>query len=173
MNRLLDLPIQAKMIIAAGLAALLMFAGFRMNGYIKDAEIAKLNEAHTEVLRVATAARLTAEMKSRDDESKAVVAIAAASDQFEEVRQNEKAITDRRINDLLVDNSRLYVSTRAANRRSVPGAPATTVASDGEADQTLAPAVAGRLASRYAAYNEVVDQLTLCQDTITTYRNMK
>lgn len=173
MSRFLGLPVQAKLILATGLVVLTFFFGFKANGYIKDAEIDALNAGHAKVVATANSARLAAEVRARETERGATLAISTAAETFEKVRQDEKTTSDRRIADLLSDNSRLYVSTRTAYRRSVPGAPATACTGDGQTEQALAPAVAGRLAGRYAAYNEIVDQLTLCQSTIQTYRMMK
>ncbi len=160
------LTIQAQIIIAVGIAIVAFLAGFKLQGVIKDNEIAEMKTAYDAKVLKATNAKLAAVNHARDVEQLNATAMSAAATTFEEKRKNEKATDDRTIADLRSRVTSLRVSTRNPGSRDVPGAPAGACAGDGQAEQTLAPAVAARLAQRYADYNAVIDQLELCQATL-------
>lgn len=85
--------------------------------------------------------------------------------------ENAKAQDARVISDLRNDNARLRVKTNnPVCSVTLPGTAPGTSASAGEMETTLAPAVAARLAGRYADYNTVVRQLDLCQAVVVADR---
>lgn len=90
---------------------------------------------------------------------------------YQEKRRHEKALDDRTIADLRNDVVRLRVRTATlASGGQVRGTAAGAGERDGPPEQTLAGPVAARLAGRYADYNGLVDQLTVCQDTLLAER---
>lgn len=85
--------------------------------------------------------------------------------------ENEKAQDARTISDLRNSVARLRVKTsNPVCSGELPGTTASASASAGEVETTLAPAVAARLAERYADFNTVVRQLDLCQNTVLADR---
>lgn len=85
--------------------------------------------------------------------------------------ENAKAQDARVISDLRNDNARLRVKTNnPVCSITLPGTASGTSAGTGEMETTLAPAVAARLAGRYADYNAVVRQLDLCQAVVVADR---
>lgn len=152
-------------------AAFLFSAGMALEGELKDGEIAEIQLAHKQALADATKAKMAAEEAVRVAENKAARDLATLSDNFTKEQEHEKTAANQRIADLLSANVRLRVAVqRPAAGSCAPGGP-TPAASvgDGQATEALAPATAGRLARRYADYNAIVDQLSLCQATIEEY----
>lgn len=85
--------------------------------------------------------------------------------------ENAKAQDARVISDLRNSVARLRVKTsNPVCRIEVPGTATSANASNGEVETTLAPAVAARLAGRYADFNTVVRQLDLCQAVVAADR---
>lgn len=166
------IPPQVKIILAAGVLTLAFFGGFGLSNTLSNTRIANLKLAHTEVLNKALDEKAKEEARARKAEQLVAIGIDAAATDFERKRQNEKAADARTIADLRNDVNRLRVSTRNAPRIIVPGAPTSPGRCDGEGEQTLAPAVAARLAERYADFNAVVDQLELCQATLVLDRQL-
>lgn len=151
-------------------AVIAFAAGFALQGELKDGEIAEIRLEHERMLAAATKAKIAAEEAARLAEVKAVQDLAALSDQYVKEQEHEKAAADQRVADLLSANVRLRIAIqRPAGGCTLPGTAAATSAGDGEAYATIRPDVAGRLGRRYADYNAIVDQLTLCQATIHEY----
>jgi hypothetical protein len=156
-------------IVAA--SALAFAAGFALQGTIKNGEIARINLAHQTAVAEAEAARNVALESARATEQKAASDLAALTAKYIEDRQHENAVTQRRIADLASGNERLRVAIEAnTSNGSLPGPATSTAGSDGQATATISRAVASRFAQRYADYNEIVDQLTLCQSVIENDR---
>ncbi len=168
------IPIQAKLIAAAGVVIVSFTSGFKTSDHFAKVEAARVKSVADAALLVQKDKALAAEMIARSAENRADSSIANATSTFEKVRENEKAITDRVIADLRGDVTRLRVSTKkpAARPAGVPGAPATTCSSDDQTESTLSGSVAARLAGRYADYNALVGQLELCQATLIIDREM-
>lgn len=170
----IGIPVQAKIIFVAAVTALIFLAGFKTSTFISDAQIETINAGWNKKLSAAKDAQLAAEMVSRSAERKAAEEIAASAANFEKVRQDEKATSDRYVTDLRNDVTRLRVTvTRLSRPVVVPGTPAAASGGDGQSEETLNGSVAARLAQRYADYNELVGRLDQCQDTILQYRAMK
>lgn len=153
------------------LAVALSFgAGFALQGELKDGDIAEIHLAHGRELAAAVKAKADAEEATRLAEDKANRDLAALSDQYVKEQEHEKAAADQRIADLLTANVRLRVAVqRPAGGCAIPGAATTASGSDDQATEALPGPVAARLTRRYADYNAIVGQLTLCQDTIDRY----
>ncbi len=163
------------LVIALGMASALFGVGYYSASTIKNLEIARLEKGHHEYQDKLKDEALMANMNARSAESRAADSIAASAETYEQVRQNEKAASDRILNDYRNDVVRLRVllkKSSAATGTVVPNTATGASPSDGEAEQTLDGAVAARLAQRYFDYNEVVDQLELCQAVVRTDRAM-
>ncbi len=139
----------------------------------KNVEIGKIQLAHEKALGKAQAAKSEAEDRVATLEHDHATALGIATTTFEESRAHDKAISDRRIADLAarVTSLRVRVATNASGGSTVSSAFTAPGSSYGQATETLAPAIAGRLARRYAEYNELIDQLELCQATILIDRS--
>jgi len=159
-------------LIVASIALIAAFgAGFALQGLIKDSEIADIQLEHETQVADAYAARNVALELARAVEHKAAEDIAAAHAKFVEDQQHERAITQRRIADLAAGNERLRVAVEVATvATGVPSGATCSSGGDGQATATIARPVAARLAGRYADYNELVDQITLCQATVEAFQ---
>lgn len=148
-------------------------AGFGLAHTLAAADIAQLNEAHTQALNTALAAQLAAETRAQALETAGRTATTEAVTKYDEGRKNDKAKDDRTIADLRADVKRLRVSTTShPSGGALPAAGPAAGAGDGQAQQTLSGSVAARLAGRYADYNELVDQLELCQGQLERDRSI-
>lgn len=162
--------------MSAGFKALivviLMAFGFAFGHHTatteKDVEIGKIKLANTKALGKALVAKSVAEDRVATLEHEHATALDIATTTFEESRAHDKAIADRRIADLnaRVTSLRVRVATDASSGSTVRDPAAAASSGYGQTTQTLAPAIAGRLARRYAEYNELIDQLELCQVTV-------
>jgi hypothetical protein len=162
---------RATLILSTIALAIAFAGGFELQGVIKDGEIAAINLAHQTAIATATQEKLTAVTKARAAEQKATQYIADLTAKYVEDRQHENAVTQRRIADLAAGNERLRVAVEiATNNAGVPSLATAAAGGDGQAYQVIARPVAARLAGRYADYNELVDQLTLCQGVVETDR---
>ncbi len=167
------IPDRATLIGLIGTALIAFTVGFTAERSIKNGEIATLKLDHETLVAEAEAARTVALERARATEQKAAADIAALTDQYVEDRQHENAVTQRRIADLAAGNERLRVAVEvAANSVGVRDPAASASGSDGQATAALSRATSARLAGRYADYNELVDQLTLCQGVVVTDRRM-
>lgn len=158
-------------ILIAG-SAFAFFCGFALEGKIKDGDIATLKLNYQSALNTSAEALTKANKAARDHEHSDIESFAALATKYEERRQNEKAADASTITALRNDVVRLRVSTnsRPASGSQLPATTAGACTGDGQTEQTLAPTVAARLAGRYAEYNEIVDQLGLCQDVLLSER---
>lgn len=100
------------------------------------------------------------------------VAVAAAS--YEKEKLDAQAANDARIASLLSGNSRLRVAVNIATHTihslAVPGTPADSSGTESASSATLTGPVAGRLAGRYAAYNDLASRLNLCESVLERER---
>jgi len=161
---------RATLIIACIALVAAFGAGFALQGLIKDAEIASIQLEHETQVAEAEAARNVALERVRATEKKASDDLATLSEKFVEDRQHENAVTQRRIADLAAGNERLRVDLEFATSSAGVRDPAAAAGgSDGQATAFVARASAARLEQRYADYNELVDQIGLCQATVRTY----
>lgn len=159
----------ARIVATSALLFAGMLFGWYANGVVKNGEIAAIELAQQKALETANAAKTAAEEHATELEHSQATALSIATTTFEEKHEADKTAADHRIADLNARVTSLLVSThRAANPGSgaLPGPATAASGSDGEATETLSAAVAGRLARRYADYNEIVDQLELCQATV-------
>ena len=168
---------KAAMFIIIGLAivAAIFGVGYATASTIKDLEIARLEKGHHEYQNKLKDEAIMANMIARSAESRAADSIAKSAEIYEQRRQDEKATSDRILNDYRNDVIRLRVLLKkspTATGAVVPNTATSASTSDGEAEQTLDGAVAARLAQRYFDYNEVVDQLELCQAVVRADRAM-
>lgn len=161
---------RATLIIAVVALTAAFGAGFALQGLIKDGEIASIQLEHQTEVAEAYAARNVALERARATEKKAGEDLAALSEKYVEDRQHENAVTQRRIADLAAGNERLRVDLEFATSSAGVRDPATAAGGgDGQATATLERRAAARLEQRYADYNELVDQIGLCQATVQTY----
>lgn len=149
-------------LILAGALALIGF-GYVMGGTDARIERDEARGQYASALATATIARDAANARAANIEKHWSASVTAVGTAYEEIIKNEKATTDRTITDLRNDVVRLRVRTQPARGGDLPGPAAAASERDAATDQTLAPAVAARLAERYAEHNEVVEQLTACQ----------
>ena len=158
--------------IAVGALILGLVAGYGVEHKLRTAEVDKINLKHERALNLSKDELAKANKAARDHEHADTVAFAALATKYEESRQNEKATDAATITALRNDVVRLRVSTnsRPAGGSQLPATTAGACTGDGQTEQTLAPTVAARLAGRYAEYNEIVDQLGLCQDVLLSER---
>lgn len=170
-------PLAAKdEVIAFVLAAVLMivvgaWGGFELEGHFAAERIDAIATSYKKSYDAAVDAKVAAEKRASDTEANQRVALATAATHYEEVRQNEKAASDRTIADLRSGLERLRVRTvTTTSGGQVPGAANGAGTGAGASTETLDPAVAARLAGRYAEYNALVDRLNLCQDALEADR---
>jgi len=171
-EKLTGMPVQAKLIMAGAALLLAGLVGAGIAHTIAAAEIAQINERNTTVLNTALAAKLAAETRVHALESEGRAATTAALTEYDETHAHEKASADITIANLRDDVVRLRVTTNRASGGGVCAAGPTGSTDHGQAEQTLAGSVAARLAGRYADYNEVVGQLTLCQGQLLRDRKI-
>lgn len=156
-----------KYLLIAVLLAFVFCAGWAVQGARKDVVIGDIRLEAERLVSVANKAALAAEGRASLAESTERKAFATALSKYKETTSHEKSQADLVIADLRSDVKRLRVSTNPGARRCpVPGSTAAATGSDGPSEETLSPAVAARLAGRYADYNALVDTLTLCQAVI-------
>jgi hypothetical protein len=155
------------------LAALILAGfgtGFGLEHELKGGEIAAINLAHEQTLNAAVALKDAAEKHAIAVEHTGADNLAAQAADYERKIQDEKTATDLAIGDLRSGATRLRVSAVCPARGgNVPSAAAPAGGSDAAPQATLDPAVAARLAWRYADYNALTRQLDLAQKTINEY----
>lgn len=145
--------------------------GYWFERVIKDGVIADLQLAHQKVYNKALEQKLTADARVRAVEAEKARAISQLEAAYTAAMENEKITNARTVDDLRAGLARLRVSTvAAASACELSGPGAGAGSGHGPAEQTLAPAVAARLAGRYADYNAVVGQLALCQGVVAADR---
>lgn len=163
-------------VVAIAVFGAVFALGFGVASKLAEGKANKVALAHAEERAQLVDLKLAAEQRANSAESSNSSAMAASAAIYESVVQNEKALTERRVADLNSELVRLRVRTKKAESAAagaiVPNSPAGTGASNGEAEQTLAGPVAARLTQRYADYNALIDQLTLCQAVVQADRDM-
>lgn len=148
-------------------------AGVMLERNIKEVEIATIQRGHQEMLTAAERARGDAEAAARAAENKAAHEQAALVASYEEKLQHEKSTADRRIADLAAGAERLRVAVETdPGRCELPATATGASGGDAPATATISRSSAARLARRYADYNEIVAQLTLCQAIIVADREL-
>lgn len=159
--------------LAAWVAALVFAAGcgaLAANTYLHD-EMAQLRGTYAKDLKDAQDAKRNAEARAAELEEHMTALVSTATAKYEKDQDAQHTQDARTIADLRHDVVRLSVRTnRPAGSGALPGPAAGAGSGDGAATETLAGPVAARLAQRYADYNGLVDQLTLCQAVVTTDR---
>lgn len=165
------LALEVKLALAIAAAVACMGLGYGAANVIKGKEIAELKADHAEQIVAATTAQAEAERQYRQAEQDHATALAVANTTYEEARKNDQARTILAISNLRSGIDRLRVSIAPAGATgAMPATDASTGGGDGQATATLSGPVAARLAGRYADYNEIVEQLTLCQATVVADR---
>lgn len=155
-------------LIIAIMVAVAGAAGWTMQGWRMGDEMTTLRAEYQGAIDKANTASVAAEGRAALAESNERKYFATALAEYKESQAHEKATTTRTIADLRTGAERLRVKLATAPRSCpLPDAAAGTAGSDEASEETLAPAVAARLAGRYADYNALVDQLTLCQAVVT------
>jgi Bacteriophage Rz lysis protein len=137
-----------------------------------QADMTYVRTSYASALNAAQEAKAAAEQRATNAELRVASANSDAITDYKKEREDDQTRDARTINDLRADVRRLSVRTnrRPAGGCPVPGAAAATARSDDAAPETLAGPVAARLAERYADYNALVDQLTLCQAVVKNDR---
>lgn len=166
--------IPASWLLTLIIAAVSASGGFWLSHTISAKQIASMAlESSTKVI-AATEARDKAESKYKLLKEAADKSQAEALAKYNEGVLDGKASSIRIIDDLRNDVTRLRVSVAKGNSSSgsmsVPSS--NSKGGDEEVGYSLSPTVAARLAGRYANYNEVVTQLTLCQDILVVHEKM-
>lgn len=156
----------AEMVVIAAIIVGAAVMGWTVQGWRMGDELTKVKSSYKSALENANTARVAAEGRAALAESTERANFDKALSAYKESQAHEKATTDRTIADLRTGINRLRVSTTNSRSRPVSGSTAAAAGSDGPSEETLAPAVAARLAGRYADYNALVDRLTLCQAVI-------
>lgn len=155
-------------VLAAG--AIGFGSGFGLERMLKNGEIAAIQLKQAKAVQAAVDAKDAAEARAIAAERDGADRLALQALDYERKIQDEKAASNRVVADLRSGATRLRVSaTCPASGSGVPAAAAAASGSDGAAQATLDPAVAARLAGRYADYNALVRQLELAQQTINEY----
>lgn len=166
MNGLTLNSITAAVMFALGLAA-----GAAGVDYIKDGELLKQKTTYEGQIAAANKAALVASERANAIQRTIGAAITEGVAEHTVKDENEKAQDARTISDLRNSVARLRVKTsNPVCSGELPGTTASASASAGEVETTIAPAVAARLAERYADFNTVVRQLDLCQNTVLADR---
>lgn len=160
--------LRVQVILAAFIASLAFAGGWHLCDTVQDGEVANIHLMHQVMLGQAQSAKIKADERATMLEQKHTQALSSAAATFEEDRYNDKITSDRRIADLSARVTSLRVDTQRtyADNHALPGTATGAGGSDGTAAETLSGSVAARLAQRYSDYNELVDQITLCQRTV-------
>lgn len=150
--------------VVAFLIAVGAVAGGLTVRYFKNAELAEQKTTYTTQIAAANKAALAADERAQGIQRTINSAILSGVAEYTQKDTDEKSQDARTIAALRNDVSRLRVKTNnPVCRNEVRGAATSASAGAGEVETTLAPAVAARLAGRYADFNTVVRQLDLCQ----------
>lgn len=157
--------------VVAFLIAVGAVAGGLTVRYFKNAELAEQKTTYTTQIAAANKAALAADERAQGIQRTINSAILSGVAEYTQKDTDEKSQDARTIAALRNDVSRLRVKTNnpvcsVQVSGTSPGAGTGT----GEVETTLAPAVAARLAGRYADFNSVTRQLELCQAVIVADR---
>jgi len=158
--------------VGAVLLTLGFAGGFTLEHRLSESTIATIKADYATKLAAAEAARDAADLRTASIEQATDAAQQKLIADYEQRIQNEKAISNDTVNGLLNGINSLRVKLAAnSSGGKLPNPAASAAGSNGETSATLSRAVAARLALRYAEYNEVVDQLELCQGIIANDRS--
>lgn len=158
-------------IIAAVVFALGAATGGSSVAYVKNGTISDMKLKYTTNIAAANKAALDASDRAAAIQRTIGAAITEGVAEHTVKDENAKAQDARVISDLRNDVARLRVKTNnPVCSVTLPGIAPGAGAGTGEVETTLAPAVAARLAGRYADYNAVVRQLDLCQAVVVADR---
>jgi len=158
------------------IAVVVLFAvGVAVGGgataYVKNGTIRDMKLEYTTNIAAANKAALEASDRAAAIQRTIGAAITEGVAEHTVKDENAKAQDARVISDLRNDVARLRVKTNnPVCSVTLPGIAPGAGAGTGEVETTLAPAVAARLAGRYADYNAVVRQLDLCQAVVVADR---
>lgn len=173
MWHLIPLPYRAGLVVIV--LAVLVGIGYRQ-GLVherntKVAEIAKLNQAFSERIATAQAAKDAAEAKATQTEHEAATALSVADTKHskELTDANEKTAVAVAAYRAGTSRLRVDVATNTGSSRAVGSPAAATSGSDGATVAYLSDAVAGNLVSLAGEADAVVLQLGFAQDTIKAY----
>lgn len=140
-------------------------------GHFKNAELLEQKTTYDDQIAAANKAALDADERAQGIQRTINTAILSGVAEYTQKEYDEKSQAAVVIAALRNDVTRLRVKTNnPVCGNQLPSASASASGSDGQADTTLAPAVAARLAERYADYNAVVRQLDLCQAVVVADR---
>lgn len=161
----------ANAVIAVAVFAFGAAVGSSSVAYVKNGTIRDMKLEYTTNIAAANKAALDASDRAAAIQRTIGAAITEGVAEHTVKDENAKAQDARVISDLRSDVARLRVKTNnPVCSVTLPGTAPSTGASAGEVETTLAPAVAARLAGRYADYNAVVRQLDLCQAVVVVDR---
>lgn len=159
---------------AAAVIGLFVFGaavGAGTMGHFKNVELLEQKTTYDGQIAAANKAALLADERAQGIQRTINSAILSGVAEYIQKDSDEKSQDARTIAALRNDVSRLRVKTNnPVCSNQLPDTTASAGGSDGQAGATLAPAVAARLAERYADYNAVVRQLDLCQAVVTADR---
>jgi hypothetical protein len=158
--------IGAAIVFAVGVAV----GGGAMHHY-KGIELSDQKTTYEGQIAAANKAALAASERANEIQRTIGAAITEGVAEHTAKDENAKAQDARTISDLRNDVARLRVKTNhPVCSGELPGTAPGASAGNGEVETTLAPAVAARLAGRYADFNTVVRQLDLCQNIVLADR---
>lgn len=158
-------------IIAAVVFALGAAVGGGSVAYVKNGTISEMKLDYGTKIAAADRAALQADERAAAIQRTIGAAITEGVAEHTVKDENAKIQDARVISDLRSDNARLRVKTNnPVCSVTLPGIAPGASAGTGEMETTLAPAVAARLAGRYADFNTVVRQLDLCQAVVVADR---
>lgn len=139
--------------------------------YVKDGTISEMKLGYDTKIAAVNKAALDADERTAAIQRTIGAAITEGVAEHTVKDENAKIQDARVISDLRSDNARLRVKTNnPVCSVQLPGIAPGASTGTGEMETTLAPAVAARLAERYADFNTVVRQLDLCQNTVLADR---
>ena len=157
-------------LIAATLLSVGFAGGFVLEHKLSTASIATLKADQEKALAVAENAKDQADLHAADVERTASNNQAKLISDYERRLSDAKTTSDSTINNLRAGISRLRVTVANSSGGKMPDITADLTGSHGESTATLDATVAARLATRYADYNKVVAQLSLCQAVVANDR---
>lgn len=164
--------LEAKLIGGLLLVLALVGAGAWIERTVANAEIAKIKASYNASYNAAVNAKDAANKRANDLETKMAENVTQAVTTFIRSHNEQDDKNKAVIADLRNGAQRLRVSTNHSPACSspLPGPAAGATRGPDPAPETLAGPVAARLAGRYADYNSIVDELTLCQAVIRADR---
>jgi len=158
---------------AAAILLTLGFAGgFTLEHRLSESTIATLKADYANKVAEAAAAKDAADLRVESIERTNAEEQQKLIANYEQRIQNERSITESTVANLRDGISSLRVKLAANSGGSkLSNVIASATGSNGETAASLSRSVAARLAGRYADYNEIVDQLELCQGIVINDRS--